>query len=86
MGRHAVTAVPVVADRVRPPWCGTCDEATRLVELADGRAARCSRCHPLRGLPTEPRTAEEADMVNRRAWRAAYGSLPPQTPITEEEP
>jgi len=35
---------------VRPPWCGTCDEATRhLVEiLADGRdqVVRCPRCHP----------------------------------------
>jgi hypothetical protein len=32
----------------RPPWCGDCDEATRHVELADGRAARCPACHPLR--------------------------------------
>jgi hypothetical protein len=28
----------------RPPWCGRCDEDTRLVDL-DGAAARCSRCH-----------------------------------------
>lgn len=36
---------------VRPPWCGTCDEATRhLVEvLADGRdqVIRCPYCHPV---------------------------------------
>ena len=30
----------------RTTWCGECDETTRLVELDDGRAARCSRCHP----------------------------------------
>ena len=29
----------------RPPWCGMCDETTRLVERADGLAARCARCH-----------------------------------------
>lgn len=36
---------------VRPPWCGTCDEATRhLVEiLGDGReqVIRCPYCHPV---------------------------------------
>jgi hypothetical protein len=26
-------------------WCGTCDERTRHVELADSRVKRCS-CHP----------------------------------------
>jgi hypothetical protein len=31
----------------RPPWCGECDERTRLAELGDGRIARCIRCHPL---------------------------------------
>lgn len=32
-----------------PPWCGHCDaENTRLVELDDGRVARCPRCHPNR--------------------------------------
>ena len=30
----------------RPPWCGDCDERTRLLELDDGRATRCHRCHP----------------------------------------
>lgn len=29
----------------RPPWCGQCDEGTRLVDLKDGRTARCGRCH-----------------------------------------
>ncbi|MFY0408948.1 hypothetical protein [Solicola sp. PLA-1-18] len=30
----------------RRPWCGHCDERTRHVDLADGRTARCGRCHP----------------------------------------
>lgn len=33
----------------KPPWCGQCDERTRLVTVADGRMARCHACHPLRG-------------------------------------
>lgn len=31
----------------RPPWCGSCDESTRLVELPGGTVARCATCHPL---------------------------------------
>lgn len=30
----------------RPPWCGECDQHTRLRELDDGRPVRCPRCHP----------------------------------------
>lgn len=30
----------------RPPWCGICDETTRLVDLGD-KAGRCTVCHPL---------------------------------------
>lgn len=36
--------------RERPPWCGTCDERTRLAEDDTGRPKRC-RCHPLHGQP-----------------------------------
>jgi hypothetical protein len=32
----------------RPPWCGQCHEPTRMVDLLDGRVARCPACHPLR--------------------------------------
>lgn len=32
----------------RPQWCGQCDQTSRQVELEDGRAMRCPRCHPLR--------------------------------------
>jgi hypothetical protein len=31
---------------VVPDWCGRCDEHTRLVELDDGRVARCADCNP----------------------------------------
>jgi hypothetical protein len=33
----------------RPPWCGRCEEATRLFERPDGRLSRCPDCHPLSG-------------------------------------
>ena len=29
----------------KPPWCGECDQDTRLVDLGD-EVARCIRCHP----------------------------------------
>jgi DNA-binding transcriptional ArsR family regulator len=32
---------------LRPQWCGTCDERTRLREDADGHPYRCPACHPL---------------------------------------
>jgi hypothetical protein len=32
----------------KPPWCGSCDEITRLVDLGD-TLMRCRQCHPLRG-------------------------------------
>lgn len=31
----------------RPMWCGRCSRRTRLIETADGQAARCQECHPL---------------------------------------
>jgi hypothetical protein len=31
----------------RPPWCGRCEEVTRLAERGDGRLRRCADCHPL---------------------------------------
>lgn len=33
----------------KPPWCGVCDQSTRLVEHDDGMA-RCLDCHPLEAL------------------------------------
>lgn len=34
------------AEPWRSPWCGTCREATRMVEDDDGRPSRCPSCHP----------------------------------------
>jgi hypothetical protein len=31
----------------RPPWCGVCDERTRLIDSGTG-PARCQQCHPNR--------------------------------------
>jgi len=31
----------------RPPWCGICDEQTRLIGIPGDRLARCRECHPL---------------------------------------
>ena len=37
---------PTTATPQRPPWCGECDERTRLTEHSGGKVARCPRCHP----------------------------------------
>ena len=47
------------------PWCGECDEVTRLAELPDGRPYRC-RCHPRYGQPTVTVTASSADRFMAR--------------------
>ena len=39
------TPAPRSAPR-RPPWCGSCDERTRLLEDDQGRPYRCPECHP----------------------------------------
>lgn len=31
----------------RPPWCGICDERTRLIGVPGGMLSRCQECHPL---------------------------------------
>lgn len=43
--------LPAPVDRAgasaqRPEWCGECDEPSRTFQRADGRWARCPRCHP----------------------------------------
>jgi hypothetical protein len=45
--RGALRAVP----REHPtlPWCGRCDERTRLTTNADDMVCRCPDCHPLAG-------------------------------------
>jgi hypothetical protein len=29
----------------KPPWCGICDQRTRLIDLGE-KAGRCTVCHP----------------------------------------
>ena len=38
----------------KPPWCGECDEQTRLVDREGDHPARCIRCHPLSVKPDDP--------------------------------
>lgn len=49
----------------RPEWCGECDGATRLVSDPETGAqpVRCPRCHPLAGVPTARRGADDAAAV-----------------------
>jgi hypothetical protein len=42
---RAVGAAPRMPSEQRPPWCGKCDEATRLFD--DDNPRRCPDCHPL---------------------------------------
>jgi hypothetical protein len=48
--RKARAAMPHLALVVseRPPWCGSCNEFTRLIDSnGDGPSRRCTVCHPL---------------------------------------
>jgi hypothetical protein len=47
MRRQLAADEPSTGRQAKPPWCGECDERTRLAELPDGRMTRCIRCHPL---------------------------------------
>lgn len=49
LARDCPNAASLGADASgKPPWCGTCDERTRLVDLGE-MMGRCVQCHPLRG-------------------------------------
>jgi hypothetical protein len=48
----------------RPPWCGQCDERTRLTGEPPGR---CLACHPL---------APEADVIEMNGYRPAQEGAP----------
>jgi len=48
---RAVAFTAGTAAEQRRPWCGNCDQGTRLVQL-ERAAARCPRCHPL--APEQP--------------------------------
>jgi hypothetical protein len=50
----------------RPPWCGACDERTRMLGRYDGDApSRCLRCHPL-ARDSMPEPAASATARERR--------------------
>lgn len=44
-GRASPPGSPVPA--TKPPWCGKCNETSRLRERDDGTVFRCPACHPL---------------------------------------
>lgn len=57
----------------RPNWCGTCDQATRLLATTAGHMMRC-RCHPLHTEPTaEPRPERVTGASARRVAATATG-------------
>lgn len=62
----------------RPPWCGKCDQKTRL--LGDiNRPHRCPECHPEKDLPTQFRICKCGNAVYR--WdRSECGSHQPIGP------
>jgi hypothetical protein len=43
-----ISGAPVSQRVQREPWCGLCDERSRLRETAQGALERCTACHPLR--------------------------------------
>jgi hypothetical protein len=50
----------------RPPWCGACDESTRMLGRYDGNMpSRCPRCHPLAARTSISATAGRAPEVGR---------------------
>jgi 5-methylcytosine-specific restriction endonuclease McrA len=55
-GASADAPSPPTQDQ-RPAWCGQCDQATRMIEVPDGRLTHCPTCHPLvlAALALEPR-------------------------------
>jgi hypothetical protein len=65
----------------KPPWCGECDEDTRLAETGDGRMARCIRCHPLSVHPPEdsgsswPPWCGDPDCNPATRWRDSADGL-----------
>lgn len=66
--RTRLTELPAppaaVATPARPPWCGHCDQRTRLRERADSPAARCPSCHPLVATATASNSDEPVREAN----------------------
>jgi hypothetical protein len=71
----------------KPPWCGECDERTRLADLDDGRVTRCIRCHPLSVRPPKDPARHgdrrpPARAALRRARNAGRPTRPGNSPTT----
>jgi hypothetical protein len=50
-GAGANAPRPPHANPEKPPWCGECDERTRMLEDDQGRPSHCPACHPLEAAP-----------------------------------
>ena len=65
--------------QARPPWCGACDERTRMLGRYDGETpSRCPRCHPLMvdstsGRPAASSLARERSELGRGDAKARAG-------------
>ena len=69
---------PPVRARARPPWCGACDESTRMLgQYGDDVPSRCPRCHPLAtgtgDTAAEGGTPEAGSIPTQTAASAAPG-------------
>ena len=62
----------------RPPWCGACDESTRMLGRYDGEMpSRCPRCHPLAAGTGLSATAGQAAEAGRTlAAQTAVSATP----------
>jgi Zinc knuckle len=49
---HVAADCPAAVSDKRPPWCGGCDQATRLLDYGT-HMQRCAKCHPLAWKPLE---------------------------------
>ncbi|MBD3784042.1 MAG: hypothetical protein IE926_14025 [Micrococcales bacterium] len=61
----------------RPPWCGECSEDGRLVDLPNGTAGRCPRCHPT----TQPGEKHDPIRSRRRSKRTRTYLTSPNCPV-----
>ena len=62
------------AATTRPPWCGRCDQQTRM--LGEDHPARCPRCHPLTAAQRIATwTPRQASLMSERDLQATVTGL-----------
>lgn len=86
--RLADLPAPPARPAPRPPWCGTCDRGTRLLDT-DAGVRRCPTCHPLApgpapdpsnlDHPTSPNPARARPRPTARPGHAAPATPGPST-------